>query len=80
MTWFRYLKGCPWSAPNTAVLGMSHGTDTAGQTQDTPQILYLMAWERLGIPQKELETVTVDREVWADFLILFQLQPPTGKV
>ncbi|KAF7657607.1 hypothetical protein LDENG_00024740 [Lucifuga dentata] len=37
-----------------------------------------LAWERLGVPQKELEGLAGDREVWAGLLSLLPPRPGPG--
>ena len=37
-----------------------------------------LAWERLGIPQEELDQVAGEREVWASLLRLLPLRPDRG--
>ena len=37
-----------------------------------------LAWERLGIPQEELDEVAGEREVWASLLRLLPPRPDPG--
>ena len=37
-----------------------------------------LAWERLGIPQEELDEVAREREVWASLLRLLPPRPDPG--
>jgi len=51
--------------------------ETPGQTQNTLEGLHiLLAWERLGITQEELESVAGEKEAWG--ALLRQLPPRPG--
>lgn len=57
---------------------MSKWEDTQGQTQDTLEELHISFWECLGIPQGELEGITLVQDVWFSSLSLMPPRPGSG--
>lgn len=59
-------KHAPWWAPGSGVWGMSHWSETLGQTPVPLETFYLTVG--LGTSVEELESRAANREVWTDLL------------
>ncbi|KAK0132400.1 Craniofacial development protein 2 [Merluccius polli] len=57
------------------VLGTSHWRPRGRPRTRWRDYVSWLAWERLGIPQEELDEVAGEREVWASLLRLLPLRP-----